>query len=54
MERDELEHTHAVTIQSIEDRVQTEWNWVRATIALHPYLSVLVAFVAGRLIGHIV
>jgi hypothetical protein len=43
-----------MTLQSLEDRVQQEWNWVRATIALHPYLSLVVAFVAGGLIGHVV
>jgi hypothetical protein len=43
-----------MTIQSIEDRVQQEWNWLRATIALHPYLSLLAAFVVGGLIGHVV
>lgn len=43
-----------MTLQSLEERVQQEWNWLRATIALHPYLSLLVVAVVSGLIGHVV
>ena len=36
---------------SVEDRIKAEWNIVRAFIAVHPYVSLLIAAVVGNVIG---
>jgi hypothetical protein len=43
-----------MTVQTVEDHIRAEWNWLKAAIATHPYLSVLGALVVGGVIGHFV
>lgn len=38
---------------TVEQWITAEWSWVRANIALHPYLAVGLSVAFGTVVGHI-
>lgn len=36
-----------------EQWIKTEWSWLRANIALHPYLAVVAALFLGAFLDHV-
>lgn len=43
-----------MNIQSVEDRIKAEYPVIKAFIATHPYSSILVMFIVGMVLGHLV
>ena len=39
--------------KTVEEQSLAEWNWFYASVALHPHAWLIVAFILGVALGHI-